>query len=202
MKKLFLSITLFSSAFVFSQESAKNEVWFVKGFQVGLGVSNLLPNKSMMGEAHRTAVPVIYARLGVFHINQFTVGLHGNMGGMEVDNSQYYGDFDKTSFYTIGPYVSYFQPISESSLLEPYISYDYTDFRAKYQSKKLKYDSNGLGLGLDYEYKISNGSYFMFGLKYSITKLKTETNRNWEDYLNKYNFVSAKIGFTFAKNRL
>lgn len=202
MKKLSLLFTFLGSTVTFAQQAPKSEIWFAKDFQVALGFSNLLPNESMMGDTHRVAFPVIYARLGIFHFNQFTLGLHANAGGMKVKDSQYYGAFDNTSFYTIGPYVSFSQPISATTLLEPYISYDYSDYRSKYDSKKLTYQSDGLGLGMDYEFNASGNAFFTIGLKYSINKLRTTTNPNWEKYLNNHNFMSVKLGFTFAKNRL
>lgn len=202
MKKFGLLFALFCSFTTFAQNTPEENVWFAKDFQVGLGLSNLMPNESMMGDAHKMAKPVIYARLGIFHYKQFTLGLHGNASTMNVKNTQYYGDFNRTNFYTLGPYLSYFQPVSSTIILEPYLSYDGTEYRSKYNDKKLSYSSDALGIGLDFEYKIDTNAYFIFGLKYSISKLNTNTNPNWEKYLNNYNFLSAKIGFAFAKHRL
>lgn len=198
---LFASITFASNAQTEHKESAHN-ISFVNTFQFTIGFSNLIPNKSMMGEAHSEAFPSITARLGVFSYNRFTIGLNAGFHNMGVKNMQYFGYFDNTSVITLGPYMSYYQTLTANSLFEPYISYDYAKYTSKYLDKELDFESDGLGLGIDYQHKIGNRAYVTFGLKYSFNKMRTETHPNWEKYMNNYNFMSAKIGFTFSKNRL
>lgn len=200
MKKSIIIFGLLFSVAGHAQESGK--IWFVKDFQVGIGFSNLAPNNGMMGDAHRKSFPEINARVGVFHYDRFTVGMFGSIRNMKVKDRQYYGNFETTTVRSIGPYVSYFQPISSSSLLEPYISYDYAYYNANFDRKKLSFESDGFGMGLDFEHKISEKGYFVVGIKYSLNKLRSETNPNWEKYLNNYNYFSVKMGFTFASNRL
>lgn len=200
MKKLIVIFGLFFSVAVNAQDSEK--IWFVKDFQVSIGFSNLAPNEGMMGDAHRKSFPEVTARIGIFHYNHFSVGMFGNVRNMKVKNRQYYGDFEKTTVRSIGPYVSYFQPISSKSLLEPYISYDYAYYNANFDRKKLSFESDGFGMGIDFEHKVSEKGYFVMGVKYTINKLRSETNPQWEKYLNNYNFFSVKMGFTFASNRL
>lgn len=202
MKKISLLAILLTSPLSYSQENQTPDIGFARNFQFTVGFSNLATNKSMMGEAHDAAFPSITGRLGIFHYNKFTLGLNASLHGMDVKNTQYYGHFDYTQAMSIGPYASYYQPITESSLLEPYISYDYVNYYSNYDDKKLHSESDGLGLGIDYQYKITGMAYVTFGLKYSFNKMRTVTHPNWEKYMNNYNFLSAKVGFTFSKNRL
>lgn len=202
MKKITLLLVLLTTYLSNAQEDNTTKVDFVSSFQFTFGFSNLAPNKSMMGEAHESAFPTFTARLSIFNYSRFNIGLHTDLHFMSVKNTKYYGNFDSTDAITIGPFVSYYQPISENSLLEPYISYDYTNYYSNYDRKKLHSESDGLGLGIDYQHKIGGRAYVTFGLKYSFNKMRTETHPNWEKYMNNYNFMSAKIGFTFSKNRL
>lgn len=202
MKKIAFLILLFSVFKGNSQENSNENISWAKSFQFTIGFSNLAPNKSMMGEAHESAFPLVTGRLGVFHYNKLSLGLNASVHSMDVKKTQYYGYFDYTQAITIGPYISYYQPLSKKSLIEPYVSYDYVNYYSNYNDKKLHSESDGLGLGIDYQYKIGGMPYITFGLKYSINKMRTETNPNWEKYMNNYNFLSAKIGFTFSKNRL
>lgn len=202
MKKAIILTLLFNAINLSAQETKSNYIGFVDSFQFTFGFTNLVSNHSMMGEAHKASFPLFTARLGIFQINKLSVGLHASLHSMEVRNTNYYGYFTNTNAGTIGPYLSYYQEISESSLLEPYISYDFVHYKSNYEDKKLKSESDGLGLGIDYQHKISRKAYVTFGLKYSFNKMRTETHRNWEKYMNNYNFMTAKIGFTFSRNRL
>ena len=202
MKKITLLLVLLTTYLSNAQEDNTTKVGFVSSFQFTFGFANLAPNKSMMGEAHESAFPLVTGRLGVFHYNKLSLGLNASVHSMDVKKTQYYGYFDYTQAITIGPYISYYQPLSKKSLIEPYVSYDYVNYYSNYNDKKLHSESDGLGLGIDYQYKIGGMPYITFGLKYSINKMRTETNPNWEKYMNNYNFMSAKIGFTFSKNRL
>jgi len=202
MKKIIFFVLFISNFTCNAQENTNPNISFAKSFQFTFGFANLATNKSMMGEAHNVAFPSVTGRLGIFHYNKFSVGLHASVHSMDVKNTQYYGYFEDTQALAIGPYISYYQPISEKSLLEPYISYDYVNYYSNYDDKKLHSESDGLGLGIDYQYKIVGMAYVTFGLKYSFNKMRTETHPNWEKYMNNYNFMSAKIGFTFSKNRL
>lgn len=186
-----------------TENSKSNQnISFVNTFQFTIGFSNLSPNKSMMGDAHEEAFPSITARLGIFSYNRFTIGIHAALHRMSVKNNQYFGEFEKTTVFTPGFYLSYYQPITSESLFEPYISYDNSDYTAKGYEKELNSKSDGLGLGLDYQHKIGSKAYVTFGLKYSINKMRTNTHPDWEKYINNYNFLSAKVGFTFSKDRL
>lgn len=200
MRKIILFATFLYSSILFAQ--TEKEIWFMQDFQISMGFSNLMPNKSMMGDAHATALPVVYGRLGVFHFNQFSIGLHANVARMDVKDTQYYGDFDKTTYFTFGPYISFFQPASSDIALQPYLSYDYSEYSTKFRYKRLDYSSNGLGIGMDFHYKAGEHSFFTFGLKYNINTLDTQAHPNWDKYLNNHHYFSAKIGFNFAKNRL
>lgn len=201
-------ITLFLLSLVAVSVNGQNEpkktenISFVNTFQFTIGFTNLAPNKSMMGDAHQEAFPLITGRLGVFNYSRWGLGLHASVHRMRVKDIQYFGNFNKTTAFTIGPYLSYYQPISSESLLEPYISYDYTDYNSSGYDKELSSESDGLGLGLDYEHKISTKTYITLGLKYNINKMRTLTNPEWEKYIINYNFLTAKIGFTFSNNRL
>lgn len=186
----------------YSQNEKNQNIDFVNTFQFTLGFSNLTPNKSMMGDAHSEAFPSFGARLGIFSYNRFTIGMHLNYQRMSVKSNDFFGLFEKTTVFTPGLYLSYYQPITTESLFEPYISYDNSLYTTKGYGKELNAESNGLGLGLDYQHKIGNKAYVTFGLKYSFNKMQTETHPNWEKYINNYNYMSAKIGFTFSKNRL
>ena len=156
----------------------------------------------MMGDAHSVAFPSFNARLGIFSYSRFTVGFHLGLHRMNVKENDYFGHFERTMVFTPGLYASYYQPISSESLIEPYISYDDSEYTTKGYGKELESESDGLGLGIDYQHKIGSRAYVTFGLKYSFNKMRTETHPNWEKYINNYNFMSAKIGFTFSKNRL
>ena len=202
MKKIIFLAVFINTILLNAQEVEKSKFDFVNTFQFTLGFSNLAPNKSMMGEAHESAFPLVTGRLGVFHYNKLSLGLNASVHSMDVKKTQYYGYFDYTQAITIGPYISYYQPLSKKSLIEPYVSYDYVNYYSNYNDKKLHSESDGLGLGIDYQHKVGNRAYVTFGLKYSFNKMRTETNPNWEKYMNNYNFLSAKIGFTFSKNRL
>lgn len=204
MKKITLLIVLLTTFISNAQEETNNsKVNFVNTFQFTFGFSNLIPNESMMGESHKSAFPSFSARLGIFSYDKFTVGIHAGLYRMEVKDNQYYGFFNKTTAFVPGFYLSYFQPISNESILEPYLTYDYTKYTSTgYNDKELDSESDGLGLGIDYQHKIGGRAYITLGLKYSFNKMRTETNENWEKYINNYNYMSAKIGFTFSKNRL
>ena len=193
---------VFISLSSYSQDEKKSKVDFVDTFQFALGVSNVAPNESMMGEAHSPAFPSFGARLGIFSYSRFTLGLHVGLHRMSVKENDYFGHFERTIVFTPGLYASYYQPLSSESLLEPYISYDDSQYTTKGYGKELNSKSDGLGIGIDYQHKIGGRTYFTFGLKYSINKMRTETHPNWEKYINNYNFLTAKIGFTFSKNRL
>ena len=201
MKKKLLLLMLLGVVKANAQ-TENSDVSFVNDFQFTFGFSNIAPNKSMMGDAHQETFPYFTGRLGIFSYNRFTVGLHAEVQSMHVKSNSYFGAFDYTNVFTIGPYVSYFQPVSANGLFEPYISYDYANYTSRGDDKKLTFDSDGLGLGIDYEHKIGGKAYVTFGVKYSIHKLRSQTNPAWEKYLNNYNFLSFKVGFTFAKNRL
>ncbi len=202
MKKIIVLIYVLVSLSSYSQNEKKSNVDFVNTFQFSLGFSNLAPNKSMMGDAHSEAFPSFNARLGIFSYNRFTIGIHAGLHRMSVKNNDYFGHFERTTVFTPGFYASYYQPLSSESILEPHISYDNSQYTTKGYGKELDSESDGLGLGLDYQHKIGNRAYVTFGLKYSFNKMRTETHPNWEKYMNNYNFMSAKIGFTFSKNRL
>ncbi|RRA96437.1 hypothetical protein [Paenimyroides viscosum] len=202
MKKIFVLMCVLVSLSSYSQEEKKSNIDFVNTFQFTLGFSNLAPNESMMGDAHSEAFPAIGARLGIFSYNRFTIGLHLNLHRMDVKSNDFFGHFEKTTVFTPGFYLSYYQPITEESLIEPYLSYDNSQYTTKGYGKELNAESDGLGLGLDYQHKIGNRAYVTFGLKYTFNKMRTETHPNWEKYINNYNYMTAKIGFTFSKNRL
>lgn len=202
MKKVITLFFLVLSVCSYSQDEKNSNIDFVNTFQVTLGFSNLAPNKSMMGDAHQEAFPAINLRLGIFSYKRLTFGIHAGVHRMGVKENQYFGQFEKTTVFSPGLYASYYQPISSDGLFEPYISYDYAEYYTRGYGKKLNADSNGLGLGLDYQHKLGKSAYVTFGLKYSLNKMKTQTNPNWEKYLNNYNFLTAKLGFTFSKNRL
>lgn len=202
MKKIIVLICVLVSLSSYSQNEKKSNVDFVNTFQFSLGFLNLAPNKSMMGDAHSEAFPSFNSRLGIFSYNRFTIGIHVGLHRMSVKNNDYFGHFERTTVFTPGFYASYYQPLSSESILEPYISYDNSQYTTKGNGKELDSESDGLGLGLDYQHKIGNRAYVTFGLKYSFNKMRTETHPNWEKYMNNYNFMSAKIGFTFSKNRL
>jgi|SRR5690606_33415201 len=200
MKKLLLLTTLLCSSLMSAQDQ-KKELWFGQDFEIGSGISNLIPNESMMGDAHRSAPFAFFAKIGIAHYKKFTLGIHGNASKMRVKNPQYYGLFKRTSYFSIGPYASFYQPIAENFVLEPYISYDYTEYTGKSGGKKLRYDADGLGIGVDFAVHTGNNFFVLFGLKYSISKLRANTHPDWEKYLNNYNYFSAKIAFKFAKYR-
>ena len=200
MKKLLLSIALLCSSLIFAQNK-KKELWFGQDFEIGAGIPNLIPNKSMMGDAHRSSQVTFFTKIGIAHYKKFNLGIHGNFGRMQVKDPQYYGLFNRTSYFSIGPYVSYYQPISNNFVLEPYLSYDYTEYTGESGGKKLRYDADGLGIGVDFEVHTGNNFFVLFGLKYNISKLRANTHPDWEKYLNNYNFFSAKIAFKFAKYR-
>ena len=203
MKKIIVLMCVFVSLLSYSQDDKKPKVDFVDTFQFTFGFSNLAANKSMMGDAHSEAFPLVTARLGIFSYSRFTAGIHAAIHRMKTKNNNYFGYFHRTTAFTPGFYLSYYQPINSNSLIEPYISYDYTKYTSTgYGSKELDFESDGLGLGIDYQHKVGSRAYVTFGLKYSFNKMRTETNPNWEKYMNNYNFLSAKIGFTFSKNRL
>lgn len=195
-------MTTFASNAQTENNEKKQNISFVNSFQFALGFSNLAPNKSMMGDAHSEAFPSFTTRLGIFSYNRFTVGIHLGLHRMNVKNNDYFGLFEKTTVFTPGFYLSYYQPLNSESLFEPYISYDNSQYTTKGYGKELESESDGFGLGLDYQHKIGNRAYVTFGLKYSFNKMRTETNPNWEKYMNNYNYMSAKVGFTFSKNRL
>jgi len=200
MKKLLLPIALLCSSLIFAQNK-KKELWFGHDFEIGAGITNLIPNESMMGDAHRSAPFAAFAKAGIAHYKKFTLGIHIEASRMQVKNPQYYGLFKRTRRFTVGPYVSYYQPISDKYVLEPYISYDYSEFAGKSGGKEVSYDSDGLGIGVDFEVHTGNNFFVLFGLKYNISKLRANTHPDWEKYLNNYNFFSAKIAFKFAKYR-
>ena len=203
MKKIIVLMCVLLSLSSYSQDEKKSKVDFVDTFQFTFGFSNLTPNKSMVGDAHSEAFPLIAARLGIFSYSRFTAGIHASLHRMETKNNNYFGFFHRTTAFTPGFYLSYYQPITAESLIEPNVSYDYTKYTSTgYGSKELDFESDGLGLGIDYQHKIGGRAYLTLGLKYSINKMRTETHPNWEKYMNNYNFMSAKIGFTFSKNRL
>jgi len=200
MKKLILLTTFLYSSLSFAQ-NIKKELWFGQDFELGGGFTNLMPNESMMGDAHQSGQLSAFAKIGIVHYKQFSLGLHGSLSRMRVKAPQYYGLFKRTNFYTVGPYVSFYQPIADDMILEPYISYDYSEYTGTSGRKELRFDGDGLGIGLDFEYHTGNNMFVLFGLKYTISKLRATTNPNWEKYLNNYNFLSAKIAFKFAKYR-
>lgn len=202
MKKIIFLAVFINTILSNAQEVEKSKFDFVNTFQFTLGFSNLAPNKSMMGDAHSEAFPSFSARLGIFSYSRFTVGFHLGLHRMSVKENNYFGHFERTTVVTPGLYASYYQPISSESLIEPYISYDDSQYTTKGYGKELESESDGLGLGIDYQHKVGSRAYVTFGLKYSFNKMRTETNPNWEKYMNNYNFLSAKIGFTFSKNRL
>ena len=202
MKKIIVLMCILVSLSSYSQDEKKSKVGFVDTFQFTFGFSNLAANKSMMGDAHSAAFPSFNARLGIFSYSRFTVGFHLGLHRMNVKENDYFGHFERTIVFTPGLYASYYQPISSESLIEPYISYDDSEYTTKGYGKELESESDGLGLGIDYQHKVGSRAYVTFGLKYSINKMRTETHPNWEKYMNNYNFMSAKIGFTFSKNRL
>lgn len=202
MKKIITLLFVLVGITSHSQNEKKSNIDFVNTFQFTLGFSNLAPNESMMGDAHEEAFPYLAGRLGIFSYNRFTIGIHAGLSRMTVKSNDYFGHFEKTTVFTPGFYLSYYQPITSESLFEPYISYDNSQYTSKGYGKELDSESDGLGLGIDYQHKISNRAYVTFGLKYSFNKMRTETHPNWEKYMNNYNFMSAKIGFTFSKNRL
>jgi len=202
MRKIILIALLLTANLCNAQEEDNSKIGFVSSFQFTIGFSNLAANKSMMGEAHESAFPSFTSRLSVFNYSKFYIGFHGSLHVMQLKSTKYYGNFDSTDVVTIGPFISFYQPITEKSLLEPYLSYDYTNYYSNHDDKKLHSESDGLGLGIDYQHKIGGRAYITLGLKYSINKMRTETHPNWEKYINNYNFMSAKVGFTFSKNRL
>lgn len=200
LTKLFLLLASFTG---FSQEQDTSKaISFANSFQFTLGFSNLAANKSMMGDAHQEAFPAISARLGIFSYNRFTLGIHAGVFRMSVKETPYFGQFERTTVFNPGFYASYYHPISTQGLFEPYFSYDYAEYFTKGYGKELDSDSNGLGFGLDYQHKISTSAYVTFGVKYTWNKMSTQTNPNWEKYINNYQYLSAKLGFTFSKNRL
>src|SRR5690554_3050787 len=199
MKKLLLITSLFYTSLVVAQQE-KKDVLFFKEFEIGLKAINLTTNKSMMGDAHQIGHS-LFAKLGIVHYKSFSLGIHGNISGMQVKDTQYYGVFDKTSFNTIGVYAGYFYPMSDNIYLEPHLSYNASKYTAKDSYKELNYGSQGLGIGLDFQYRVNNGLFLSLGLQYTINKLDTTTHQNWQKYLNNYNFLSAKIAFKFAKYR-
>lgn len=203
MKKIIVLMCVLVSLSSYSQDEKKSKVDFVDTFQFTFGFSNLAPNKSMMGDSHSEAFPLIAARLGIFSYSRFTAGIYASLHRMETKNNNYFGFFHRTTAFTPGFYLSYYQPITAESLIEPYVSYDYTKYTSTgYGNKELDFEGDGLGLGIDYQHKIGGRAYLTLGLKYSFNKMRTETNANWEKYMNNYNFMSARIGFTFSKNRL
>lgn len=202
MRKIITLLLAIISITSYSQNENNSKFDFVNTFQFTLGFSNLAPNKSMMGDSHTEAFPSFTARLGIFSYSRFTIGIHAGLYRMSVKNNDYFGHFEKTTVFTPGFYLSYFQPVSANSLFEPYISYDNSQYTTNGYGKELESQSDGLGLGIDYQHNIGSRAYITFGLKYSINKMRTETNPNWEKYMNNYNFLSAKVGFTFSKNRL
>ena len=201
MKKIIVLLSIFTTLTGYSQTEIKSKVDFVNTFQFTFGFSNLAPNNSMMGDAHSEAFPTFNARLGIFSYNRFTIGIHLGLHRMSVKNNNYFGHFEKTTVFTPGFYASYYLPLTSENLLEPYISYDHSQYTTKGYGKELNSESDGLGLGIDYQHKIGGRAYLTLGLKYSINKMRTETHPNWEKYMNNYNFMSAKVGFTFSKNR-
>lgn len=200
MKKTFLLISILFHSFTYSQEKMESNIAFFKDYQIGVSATNLLSNESMMGNSHNIGHN-LHFKLGVLHIHHFTLGVQVGYGGMKVGDTTFYGDFYYTKTKNIGPYVSMYIPLSNDNELEPYISYEYLDYKTKYRSKQMDFESNGLGLGIDYNFKFGEISYLTFGLKYSMQTMNTQTNYEWEAFMNKHNFVSAKIAVTFAKYR-
>ncbi|UUV20948.1 hypothetical protein [Paenimyroides aestuarii] len=201
MKKMVSLYCLLISFSGFSQNEKNSSIDFFNTFQMTLGFSNLAPNNSMMGDAHKVAFPSLQGRLAIISYQRFTVGAHLGFQRMMVKNNNYFGYFEKTTVLTPGLYASFYQPINEQSILEPYISYDKSQYTSNGFGKELNSESNGLGLGVDYLHKIGTNAYFTFGMKYSIHKMQTDTAPNWEKYMNNYQFLTAKIGITFSKNR-
>lgn len=197
--KIILATLLYTS--IATAQDDKKKIWFGQDFELGGGIINVAANESMMGDAHTAAPLSLFLKAGIFHYQQFTIGIHANISGMRVKDPQYYGVFERTNTFTIGPYVSYFQPISEELALEPYLSYDYTEYTAKSGRKELNFNADGLGIGLDLQYKAADNFFVLFGLKYTISTLDAKTHPDWQKYLHNYNFLSAKIAFKFAKYR-
>lgn len=204
MKNVILSICALCSITSNAQNEPNTQTYisFADTFQFTFGFANLAANESMMGDAHQEAFPLITGRLGIFNYNRFSLGLHGSVHRMSIKDIQYFGNFSKTTAYTIGPYLSYYIPVSAEGLIEPYVSYDYTDYTSKGFGKKLDSESDGLGLGIDYQHKVGGKAYMTIGLKYHMNTMRTSTHPNWEKYMNNYNYLSAKVGFTFSNNRL
>lgn len=204
MKKVIIALSFIVSLGSNAQNEPTNQknISFANTFQFSLGFANLAANESMMGDAHQEAFPLITGSLGVFNYNRFSLGLHTSFHKMNVKDIQYYGNFSRTTAFTIGPYLSYYAPVSAEALVEPYISYDYTEYAGKGFGKELNSVSDGLGLGIDYKHKIGNTSYITLGVKYHINQMRTTTHPDWVQYMNKYNFLSAKVGFNFSNNRL
>lgn len=202
MKRILTTLLFVYASVSHAQETTpQKDIWFGNDFQIALGVNNILPNNSMMGDAHKLGFPKISMRIGIFHAHQWTLGITGSLNQSKVKDPQFFGDFDETIYREIGPYVSYYKSITENDALEAYASYDYVHYTATGNDKKMTFESNGLGLALDWHNKISNRAYMTIGFKYSINKLNTKTHPNWEKYLNNYNYASVKVGFTFAKYR-
>lgn len=198
MKKLLLLSAMIVSQVLSAQTERK--VWVFTDFEIGLHATSLLRNNSMMGDALKPGYQIHY-KMGMLHINQFTLGAQLAIGGNRINDHQYFGNFDYVSSVQISPYVSLYIPIENENNIEPYISYDYTEFTAKKYRNSMNFESNGLGLGIDYNYKIANITYLTFGLKYTLNTLNTETHPQWESYLNKQNFLSAKFAISFTKYR-
>src|SRR5690606_15116877 len=73
-KKLLLLVLL--GVLKANAQTENSDVSFVNDFQFTIGVTNVAPNKSMMGDAHKTAFPSFTGRLGIFSYKRFTLGLH------------------------------------------------------------------------------------------------------------------------------
>ena len=200
MKRIVLACGLFVHTMTIAQINTEKNVWLVNDYQIGVSATNVLHNESMMGTTHNTGYHVHF-KLGAIHVRQFTLGLQLGYGGMRVGNSEFYGDFDYTKTQSVSPYVSMYIPLKNENQLEPYISYEYIDYKSKHLSKEMDFDSNGLSLGLDFNYKFGTISYLTFGLKYSMQTMNIQTHPEWETFMNKHNYISAKIAVTFAKYR-
>lgn len=200
MKKVIPFLAILCSLSMNAQYQTPRVFWVFNDFQVAIGATNLLPNKSMLGDAHATGI-ALDMRLGVFHYRQLSLGVQSGWSNMRVNDNKYYGNFDNTRTLKIGPYVSYFLPINSENILEPFATYEFSDYKARYASNQLDFEGSGLGLGVDFQHKIGNITYLTLGIKYTMNTINAETHPKWENYLNKHDFISMKIGFTFAKYR-
>src|SRR5690606_16597888 len=107
MKKIIVLMCVLVWLSGYSQDEKKSKVGFVDTFQFTFGFSNLASNKSMMGDAHNVAFPLVTARLGIFSYCRFTAGIHAAVHRMETKNNNYFGFFHKTTAFTPGFYLSY-----------------------------------------------------------------------------------------------